>query len=77
MSRVTIQIKNRCVLDLEFGLPSYIRDSVLDESEIVLGPKAEVTSAYQTEIALKQFKEGRGKNLSGFNSNDNLLKLAR
>jgi hypothetical protein len=57
---------------------SYVRDSVLDESELVLGAKAQVSMVYQAELALKEFK-GQSKNgfNQTFNSNENLLKLAR
>ena len=78
--KVCSSLKNlcqSCVLDLDFHVPAYVRDSVLSEREAVGGLKHEVTSIYEAEIAESNMRQSKSGRIQSQVNSDTILKLIR
>eukprot|EP00013_Stygamoeba_regulata_P004441 CAMPEP_0177637022 /NCGR_PEP_ID=MMETSP0447-20121125/4753_1 /TAXON_ID=0 /ORGANISM="Stygamoeba regulata, Strain BSH-02190019" /LENGTH=317 /DNA_ID=CAMNT_0019138929 /DNA_START=257 /DNA_END=1210 /DNA_ORIENTATION=- len=66
-----------CLLDLQFGLPAQVRDSVMPAKQAV--PMSDVSREYMTDLAERAIAEGRigYQTFSAAQSSELLQKLAR
>jgi len=64
-----------CLLDLEFGLPSQLRDAVLAASGDELIPESDANREFYNQRRLMQLNEGVGSD--DVTANDSLIKVAR
>lgn len=66
-----------CLLDLQLGLPSQLRDAVLNSSDGALAAaESTANKEYQTQLQL-QLLEANGEDRIAAETNEKLLKIAR
>jgi pre-mRNA-splicing factor RBM22/SLT11 len=68
-----------CILDLQYGLPSQLRDAVLSraDDETLAIPESEVNLEYQNQQQITALTNGLDPWASGETPNEKLLRLAR
>jgi pre-mRNA-splicing factor RBM22/SLT11 len=68
-----------CILDLQFGLPSQLRDAVLSraDDESIAAPESDANREYHQQQSLVALSSGVGPWQTGETPNDKLLRIAR
>lgn len=70
-----------CILDLQFGLPSQLRDAVLAETDQIISSESDANKEFQVQKQLKLLENGENPwqlaNGSGLTPNEALVNVAR